>query len=136
MSKCCCYVLQFLTTSSVICFPLLFFGSLDLSLYHTASFVSSTSLLAVKDTSAPTLNQRKPTHRKHSNSTGLKNPGAARYFLFTYIHLLFFFFDFISIFFPTLTLSLFFSTDTKFLLVDFERFLISFRFRPHLGLKI
>uniref|UniRef100_A0A671S6U9 Chromosome 2 open reading frame 42 n=1 Tax=Sinocyclocheilus anshuiensis TaxID=1608454 RepID=A0A671S6U9_9TELE len=67
-----------LTTSSVICFPLLFFGSVDLSLFHTASFVSSTSLLAVKDTSAPTLNQRKPTHRKHFNSTGLKNPGSSQ----------------------------------------------------------
>lgn len=73
MSKCCCYVLQLLTTSSVICFPLLFFGFLDLSLFHTAS---SASVLPVKDTSASTLNQRKPTHRKHSSSTGIKNPGA------------------------------------------------------------
>ncbi|KTF80009.1 hypothetical protein cypCar_00035888 [Cyprinus carpio] len=70
--------LLLLTTSSVISLPLLFFGSVDLSLFHTASFVSSTSLLAVKDTSAPTLNQRKPTHRKHFNTTGLKNPGSSQ----------------------------------------------------------
>lgn len=99
ISKCCCYVLSLLTISSVICFPLLFFGSVDLSLFHTASFVSSTFLLAVKDTSAPTLNQRKPTHRKHSSSTGLRNPGGARLFLFPYT-LLLFFFDFISVSFP------------------------------------
>ncbi|XP_067262834.1 uncharacterized protein C2orf42 homolog isoform X1 [Chanodichthys erythropterus] len=44
----------------------------------TASTVSSASVLAVKDTSAPTLNQRKPTHRKHSSSTGIKNPGSSQ----------------------------------------------------------
>nr|XP_005165617.1 uncharacterized protein C2orf42 homolog isoform X1 [Danio rerio]XP_021330268.1 uncharacterized protein C2orf42 homolog isoform X1 [Danio rerio]XP_021332318.1 uncharacterized protein C2orf42 homolog isoform X1 [Danio rerio] len=44
----------------------------------TASSVSSASLLAVKDTSAPTVNQRKPTHRKHSSSSGLKNPGSSQ----------------------------------------------------------
>ncbi|XP_048045937.1 uncharacterized protein C2orf42 homolog isoform X1 [Megalobrama amblycephala] len=44
----------------------------------TASSVSSASVLAVKDTSAPTLNQRKPTHRKHSSSTGIKNPGSSQ----------------------------------------------------------
>ncbi|XP_026109870.1 uncharacterized protein C2orf42 homolog isoform X1 [Carassius auratus] len=44
----------------------------------TASSVSPSSLLAVKDTSAPTLNQRKPTHRKHFSSTGLKNPGSSQ----------------------------------------------------------
>ncbi|KAK7173811.1 hypothetical protein R3I93_003589 [Phoxinus phoxinus] len=43
-----------------------------------ASSVSSASPLAVKDTSAPTLNQRKPTHRKHSSSTGIKNPGSSQ----------------------------------------------------------
>lgn len=115
MSKCCCYVLQLLTTSSVICFPLLFFGFLDLSLFHTASTVSSASVLAVKDTSAPTLNQRKPTHRKHSSSTGIKNPGAPDIFIFPYTILLFFFFDCISSF-PALWLLLLSSTvaDTKF----------------------
>ncbi|XP_016422419.1 uncharacterized protein C2orf42 homolog isoform X2 [Sinocyclocheilus rhinocerous] len=30
------------------------------------------------DTSAPTLNQRKPTHRKNSSSTGLRNPGSSQ----------------------------------------------------------
>ncbi|XP_067293954.1 uncharacterized protein C2orf42 homolog isoform X2 [Pseudorasbora parva] len=30
------------------------------------------------DTSAPTLNQRKPTHRKHSSSAGIKNPGSSQ----------------------------------------------------------
>ncbi|XP_051552074.1 uncharacterized protein C2orf42 homolog [Myxocyprinus asiaticus] len=44
----------------------------------TAPSVSSPSLLAVKDNSAPTLNQRKPTHRKHSGFTGLKNPGSSQ----------------------------------------------------------
>ncbi|XP_056601917.1 uncharacterized protein C2orf42 homolog isoform X1 [Triplophysa dalaica] len=43
----------------------------------TASSVSSPSPLAVRDPSAPTLNQRKPTHKKHSSSAGLKNPAGS-----------------------------------------------------------
>jgi len=98
------YMLWLLTTSSVICIPLLFFGFLDLSLFHTAS---SASPLAVKDTSAPTLNQRKPTHRKHSSSTGIKNPGAPN--ISCYTILLFF----VSVSLLALWLSLFFSIVTN-----------------------
>ncbi|XP_065140169.1 uncharacterized protein C2orf42 homolog isoform X2 [Paramisgurnus dabryanus] len=43
-----------------------------------ASSVSSSSPLAVKDPSVPTLIQRKPTYRKNSSATGFKNPGSSQ----------------------------------------------------------